>query len=641
MSSLPPQPTTLDDLEDAVLELIFAYACSVPHPHGTGVSVCYRHNSAIPIVCRRWQACYVQSALLWQEVRIDWAVLAKQAPPSGAGGAHTHAAFSAAAAWLSARLPYAQRLLFRGCHALAPPTEALPLGQLFPGGLCSPRLKEARFLDAWGSCGAELLAVLRRCPALRSASLACQPRAQGREAALAVQGQLLVDLACLPALSSLELHVDKIAGSLAELAAALPGLTHLSLCCRMESAALAPELLEGLSQLRRLELENVRLAQFTPRLAQALSQLTHLSCADVLAAQPRRRAGVQLWQGLRHLASLRELRLERQAGAGMPANALACRRLQGLTLVGCEAGEWPASPYQLTGEGGCLGSLASLHLESLHLPAPVPAALWRHLSAGLTSLTWRCLLHSVPQVELLMPGEGPHIHMQARGGGGRPCWACAQFPPIPCLAVPLLQPMDVPAELAHLQGLQELRLEYCGLDALPPALQALTRLTLLSLEGNRISALPAWRLLTGLQRLSLANNGLAKGLTEGLTACSSLQELSLEGDCLSLGAEAAHQLARALPQRCTLRVSLVPAHGRMLPAEDEGQGPAEAAAAPMQFEGGAHGAGDAVDDQAAQQAQQAALAAVPALEAHLASLQQLRRALGGRLIVDDAAAFRS
>ncbi len=70
--------------------------------------------------------------------------------------------------------------------------------------------------------------------------------------------------------------------------------------------------------------------------------------ADVLAAQPRRRAGVQLWQGLQHLASLQLLRLERQAGAGMPANALACRRLRGLTLIACEAGEWPAAPYQLS-----------------------------------------------------------------------------------------------------------------------------------------------------------------------------------------------------------------------------------------------------------------------------------------------------
>lgn len=217
----------------------------------------------------------------------------------------------------------------------------------------------------------------------------------GRAAALVLQGQLLPRLACLPSLASLELHVDKVsrppscpvlspacprspaspaamllawaahqltthfsanpppagpvlqvAGSLAELSEALPGLTHLSLRCRMESAALAPGLLEGLSQagagarrrvsasrgacrataaacpppcpplpnclrlacanpnppnplphshppthlhimqLRRLELENVRVAQFTPRLAQALCHLSYLACTGEAAAAP-------------------------------------------------------------------------------------------------------------------------------------------------------------------------------------------------------------------------------------------------------------------------------------------------------------------------------------------------------------------
>lgn len=167
-------------------------------------------------------------------------------------------------------------------------------------------------------------------------------------------------------------------GSTAGLAPALSSLTRLSLRCRLESAALAPDFPEGLSQLRRLELGCLRLAQFTPRLAQALSQLTHLACtgegaeqeeggrrvlagsrstpqrltislsastngADVLAARPRRRAGITLWEGLRRLASLRELRLEHQAGGGMPANALACAGLQGLTLLAAAADDWPAA----------------------------------------------------------------------------------------------------------------------------------------------------------------------------------------------------------------------------------------------------------------------------------------------------------
>jgi hypothetical protein len=178
----------------------------------------------------------------------------------------------------------------------------------------------------------------------------------------------------------------------------------------------------------------------------------------VLAAQPRRRAGLQLWAGLRLLASLRELRLERQGGAGLPTNALACRELQGLTLLGCEANDWPASPYHYSelgmprgrgrgrqrrsasarmrnmssaagaptadaptlphalllqsaaGEGGCVGHLASLHLDSLRLAAPIPSGLWKHLAPGLTALTWRGLTNSPPP-GVHLPGFD---HMQAR-----------------------------------------------------------------------------------------------------------------------------------------------------------------------------------------------------------------------------------
>ena len=49
--------------------------------------------------------------------------------------------------------------------------------------------------------------------------------------------------------------------------------------------------------------------------------------------------------------------------------------------------------------------------------------------------------------------------------------------------------------------------------------QALTRLTRLSLEGNRVAALPLGQYLTGLQALSLANCQL-EALPEGLAACS-------------------------------------------------------------------------------------------------------------------------
>lgn len=58
-----------------------------------------------------------------------------------------------------------------------------------------------------------------------------------------------------------------------------------------------------------------------------------------------------LWQGLRHLPSLRELRLQGfNVGSGMPASALNCSGLQGLTLVACTADEWPQAALHLYSE---------------------------------------------------------------------------------------------------------------------------------------------------------------------------------------------------------------------------------------------------------------------------------------------------
>ncbi len=125
--------------------------------------------------------------------------------------------------------------------------------------------------------------------------------------------------------------------------------------------------------------------------------------------------------------------------------------------------------------------------------------------------------------------------------------------------------------------------------------------------------------------------------------CCSLHELSLEGDFLSLDAEAADHLARALPQRCRLLVSLVPAQGHTLPAGPapteadeeapmhEGAGQGEA---PMQVEGAGHAAAQL----AAQRAQRAG---APSMAQHLAALQALRQALGQRLVVEDTMLFSS
>lgn len=57
MSTLPQRPTTLDDLEDALLEIIFACVCAVPQPHGRAV---YRHSPALPAVSRRFAQVYAQ-----------------------------------------------------------------------------------------------------------------------------------------------------------------------------------------------------------------------------------------------------------------------------------------------------------------------------------------------------------------------------------------------------------------------------------------------------------------------------------------------------------------------------------------------------------------------------------------------------
>ncbi|EFN55411.1 hypothetical protein CHLNCDRAFT_134537 [Chlorella variabilis] len=545
------QLRSVDDLEDALLEVILAHACAIGGA-GAPPTPCYRHSAAIPQVCKRWSQVYVQSTVLWQELRLDWAVVQQQADGGGV-------AFAAAAAWLASRLPYARRLIFRGCHALA----GLPQHQLFPGGLRSSRLREALFLDTRGSFGPEL-GLLRGCPGVQA-------------------GEALHQLVALPALQRLDL---RLVGSTSGVVTALAGLTQLALSCRMESAALAPDLLEGLSQLRRLELRTVRLAQFTPRLAQALARLTHLACADVLAAQPRRRAGIQLWEGLRHLASLRELFLENQSGAGMPGNALACTGLLGLTLLSCAVQDWPALPRRYAGESGCIGRLQSLHLGSLRLARPVPPQLWALAAPALTSLTWHSVT-SFPAAEELHLAEGPPQQLMQASGHSRQALGAAQAAP-------------VPAEWVHLQQLQALQLEYAQLDVVPPAVQGLLHLTCLSLEGNRLTTLPVGQYLTGLERLSLANNALAE-VPEGLTACSSLRELSLaDNPQLVVGSAAAQQLAAAVPHLERLRLNMEVHCG--------GEG----------GEGGGGGAG----------------AAGGKLRAQMEGLQTLTQLLGNRLVLE-------
>lgn len=74
-----------------------------------------------------------------------------------------------------------------------------------------------------------------------------------------------------------------------------------------------------------------------------LPSLSLMHDADVIAARPRRRAGITLWEGLRHLGSLRELRIESQGGGDLPASVLACSGLTALSLIACDAENWPVA----------------------------------------------------------------------------------------------------------------------------------------------------------------------------------------------------------------------------------------------------------------------------------------------------------
>ncbi len=71
----------------------------------------------------------------------------------------------------------------------------------------------------------------------------------------------------------------------------------------------------------------------------------------MLAAKPRKKAGTTWWEGLRYLEGLSQLRIQEQDFASMPANALECTALRGLTLLRSAAGDWPG-PSRLVGEWG-------------------------------------------------------------------------------------------------------------------------------------------------------------------------------------------------------------------------------------------------------------------------------------------------
>lgn len=214
------------------------------------------------------------------------------------------------------------------------------------------------------------------------------------------------------------------------------------------------------------------------------------------------------------------------------------------------------------------------------------------------------------------------------------CWPCptlftsATHPPHTATNV-ALQAVGLPVELSCLQRLRELRVEYAQLDVVPAGVQALTHLTRLSLEGNHLSSLPEGRYLTRLHRLSLANNRVGE-LPDGLAACSSLQDLSLAQNALSVSATSAEHLARALPHLRCLRVSLESTGGLGVPAQ---AAPAAAAGAAAAGEGnGGEGEVGPAPPPAAGPTGAPALAGAAHMDPHLQSLRYLARALGDRLV---------
>ncbi|GAB4814327.1 hypothetical protein N2152v2_001373 [Parachlorella kessleri] len=292
---------------------------------------------------------------------------------------------------------------------------------------------------------------------------------------------------------------------------------------------LHPEFIHTLCSLRRLELGNCRLGQFTPRTAEVLSQVTLLGLTDILAARPRKKAGTTWWEGLKYLDCLAQLHIKDQDCAGMPASALDCTGLRGLTLVRSAADHWP-SPSHLVATPNCLGDLQSLQLSELRLEQAMPSQFW-HSLGQVTKLVWSDL-------QLLSP-DAPVLRLLAAH-----------------------QAMPVPAEISRLQHLQQLCLEYAQLDQVPACAQALTNLKRLSLEGNNIQTVPEGHYLLGVEHLSLAANSIQQ-LPDGLQACRSLRTLSLARNPeLQLSVEEVGALVRACP--ALERVQVTECNGLLL-----------------------------------------------------------------------------
>jgi hypothetical protein len=513
--------TTWVDLPNTLLEHIFVLVCT--SPSGT-ITPC----STLPLVNRRWRTTYVSSPLLWRTIRLDWAAALTPDYDSYPWGFDEDylgcplppppvPTFGHVSKWLLARASLVQRLEFTSCHAAGP---ALDLA-LAPLASNAPNLLDVSLLGLRGRAD-DALAALCHATALRGLVLRWDQPAEGRTAPLRVSATALASLSTLVTLERLSLDVDTILGSTAvsvDLKAwsALTNLTALRLAGRMESAVAAPEALGTLRTLRRLELSNVRLPQFSPSMVAALGNVTYLGLTSVLAAKPRRKSGFPLFQALGGLRSLRHLAVT-SAGqdADLPASALAVPGLRVLDLSECcLLGLWlpPASALAAAAAAGnsapptfpALSTLQELHLTDVGVEEHPPRALGSRQPA-LTALTWRQVHFAAPR----------HRHWEHGGA----CEMAAYMEPA-------------------LIKLKSLRMEYSGLTQERLAAVALpvhfaTAVTELSLTGNRLGGRSGAGLIEDvlegmkqLRRMSLANCGLRRVPASALAAVPTLEDLDL------------------------------------------------------------------------------------------------------------------
>jgi len=528
------------DLNEVLLDKIFAVVCSLLSGPND-VDAPFQLNGNLPLVCRRFNACYQSSPTLWRRVSLDWATAIN--PPrrdsrlsSRAEERNTPCSYSSdngdgevprfgyVCRWLLKRAPLIEHLTLANCHVLGPALEI----QLLP--LCSraSRLVSLQLLDYTGS-GDEVLAALSSSSSstLRFMKLTCYQPSRGHTVPLRVSTNALQNLVNdLQSVDSVDLEIDSLVnGSMGSKEAQminnnnfywskLKKLISFRLFGRMESVVLHPEMLSSLKNLQNLELVNVRLPQFSPAMVAALSNVSYLSLTNVLAAKPRRKSGFTLWNALPGLKSLKKLTL---IGAGrdaeLPQSALACSALESLSIQECSnLGDWPFITTEITNTKtennfSAVKTLRHLSLIDIGLSELPSVHFWRSCR-NVTSLTWRNVHQAAPR----------HRYWDHDG------------------AYALTTAMEPVLRL-----LRVLRLEFSGmtegqLRATAVMLHSATKLKELSLQGNRLGGVYGTAIVNAivhdkleLERISLVNCGLQR-VPSAIFSVSSLTELDLSNN---------------------------------------------------------------------------------------------------------------